>query len=312
VSYLADLNVYLGAWPIPILLVLAASLWFAPRQNRWDGLMAGLFASQLIGYALYWGIGSFLGPRFLYTAVPALAIMIGRLPSHLGRARNAGTEARAVRMLALAVAITWLVPGVTENALGLAKQAAAARANLRVDYAGVTADAEIHNAIVFLREPFTARLARRLWGVGALRSDAARLVSTRDACVLHDSLEVIEREGRKGAAAASAIIGIPAFDRSVAREQTADPRALVASARVSASCAQELADDRRFGFSPFGPALPLVPFTEDGRVGGDVIYVADLGSHNAALRERFGARRWYRLVLTPAGPGRLAGQLVDY
>ena len=312
-SYLGELNLYLGAWPVPILLVVAASLWFARRLSKWDALAVGLFASQVTAYALYWGEGSFLGPRFLYTAVPWLAILLARLPTHVAATFGSEAGSRAARGLVIAVLAAWLVPGVEFNALGLARQAAHARTNLRVDYSAVVRNAGVHNAVIVLHEPFTTRLARRLWGVGALRSDAAQLVATRDACVLHDSLTVVEREGRRGAAAARAIISIPPFDASRGREVTADPRALVLSREfISSSCAEELAADRQLGFAPFGPALPLEPLTADGRVDGDVIYVADLGVHNAALQLRFAGRRWYRLVLQPDGGDRLIGRLIDY
>ena len=36
-------------------------------------------------------------------------------------------------------------------------------------------------------------------------------------------------------------------------------------------------------------------------MGGDVVYVLDLGAHNEVLRSRFGSRRWYRF-----GPRRSA------
>ena len=311
VDYIADLDLYLGAWPFPVMLALAASIWLI-RRNRWDALAAGLLLSQLVAYGLYWGEGAFLGPRFLYTAVPAMALLLGRLPANMSTAAGETGGRRAGRLLLLSVVAAWLIPGVAFNALGLARQAANARANLRVDYAEVVRRAGVHNAVVTLREPFTARLARRLWGVGSLRSDAAQLVSSRDACVLHDSLSAVERDGRRGAAAAAAIIGIPPFDGSGGRVPTTDVRALVAPARISDSCRQELADDDRLGFTPFGPAIPLEPITPDGRVDGDVVYVADLGSHNAAIAARFRDRRWYRLVLSREGETRLTGRLIEY
>jgi len=311
VGYIADLDLYLGAWPFPIMLALAAGIWFI-RRSRWDALAAGLLVSQLVAYALYWGEGTFLGPRFLYTAVPAMALLLGRLPANVATAAGESAGRRAGRLLLFSVAAAWMIPGVAFNALGLSRQAANARENLRVGYADVVRRAGVHDAVVTLREPFTARIARRLWGVGSLRSDAAQLVSSRDACVLHDSLNAIERDGRRGAAAAAAIIVIPPFNGSSGRVPTTDPRALVAPSRMSESCRQELADDDRFGFTPFGPAIPLEPITADGRVDGDVVYVADLGSHNAAIAARFRDRRWYRLVLSRDGENRLTGRLIEY
>ncbi|NUS33187.1 MAG: hypothetical protein HOQ17_09010, partial [Gemmatimonadaceae bacterium] len=42
---------------------------------------------------------------------------------------------------------------------------------------------------------------------------------------------------------------------------------------------------------PFFPANTIEP---DGRVGGNVVYVLDLGARDEALRARFGDRTWYR------------------
>jgi hypothetical protein len=40
--------------------------------------------------------------------------------------------------------------------------------------------------------------------------------------------------------------------------------------------------------------LPRNATDHAGRLSGDVVYARDFGSRNALLRERFGARAWYR------------------
>jgi hypothetical protein len=42
------------------------------------------------------------------------------------------------------------------------------------------------------------------------------------------------------------------------------------------------------------PFFPSNTIGADGRVGGNVVYVLDLGAQNEALRARFGDRSWYR------------------
>jgi hypothetical protein len=44
----------------------------------------------------------------------------------------------------------------------------------------------------------------------------------------------------------------------------------------------------------YGPFFPTNTIGADGRVGGNVVWVLDLGAHNEALRARFGDRAWYR------------------
>ena len=144
--------------------------------------MLALFGTQLAAYTAYWGEGEFLGPRFLYTAMPALVVLAGRAPfviaERLDRRMLRGTVAATLACLAIA----WLVPRLPFSVLGLAAQARDARQTLKVDIAGAVRDANAHHALVFLREPFTMRLSRRLWGIGMTRSDAAQLIARSDAC----------------------------------------------------------------------------------------------------------------------------------
>jgi len=88
--------------------------------------------------------------------------------------------------------------------------------------------------------------------------------------------------------------------QTTARGATA---AVASRESITPECQAELDADRRLGGAPFGPALPLEEFGPDGRIGGDVIYAADLGDRNEVLRARFGDRRWYRLSLHPERGG---------
>jgi hypothetical protein len=87
---------------------------------------------------------------------------------------------------------------------------------------------------------------------------------------------------------------------------------LASRSSLTPECQAELDGDKTFGGAPFGPALPLEEIGADGRIGGDVVYAADLGARNEALRARFGDRRWYRLSLRPVGRGRLRATVSPY
>ncbi len=74
-----------------------------------------------------------------------------------------------------------------------------------------------------------------------------------------------------------------------------DPAIQISSrASLTPACKAAIDSDFRYGAVTFGSALLLESIQADGRVGGDVVYVADLDEHNEVLRARFGNRTWYR------------------
>ena len=107
--------------------------------------------------------------------------------------------------------------------------------------------------------------------------------------------------------------GSTPFVASAAQVRVADPAVLISSpGSVTSECAKELDDDKRLPTLLFGPALPLEPIDADGRINGDVIYVADLGERNELLRARFGDRPWYRVALIQETPGSYRTELLPY
>ena len=146
-------------------------------SSRWDGLILALLGAQLAAYGTYWGEGEFLGPRFLYTALPALVVLIARAPFVLAERFDRRVLARRGRERA----------GVSGDRVARSRLAVR-RAGSRDPSARRAPDAQGRHRrrgegreraprAVFLREPFTMRLARRLWGVGMTRSDAAQLIA---------------------------------------------------------------------------------------------------------------------------------------
>jgi hypothetical protein len=63
-------------------------------------------------------------------------------------------------------------------------------------------------------------------------------------------------------------------------------------AEAAPTCVEEFVADSK-GLASYAPFLPANTIEPDGRVGGNVVYVLDLGAHNEALRARFGDRAWY-------------------
>ena len=315
VTYLSELNMYLMAWPIPVMLVVIAGLLLTRRTTRWDALVLGLLGAQVAAYAAYWGEGEFLGPRFLFTALPAVIILIAKFPFAVAD-RFTERPRRAARVLMVAcVAVAWAVPVAPYNVWGLAAQAHGTRQLLKLDVASAVRSADVHNALVFVREPFGARLSRRLWGVGMMRSDAAQLLATRDACSVLTAVRRAETDSSVSTAARltsiveGAAVFAPGRDPVPASDRTIR---ISSKAAVTPECQAELDLDARGQSAPFGPALPLEPIGHAGQLDGDVIYAADLGERNERLRSRFDGRQWYRLIVVKAPEGGLAPKLERY
>jgi hypothetical protein len=61
----------------------------------------------------------------------------------------------------------------------------------------------------------------------------------------------------------------------------------------SPECVADLTSDGE-GVATYAPFFPRNTIEPDGRVGGNIVYVLDLGAHDEALRARFGDRTWFR------------------
>jgi len=310
VTYLTELNVYLIAWPLPAMgIVICALILLWRGANRWDALLLGLFAVQVLAYAAYWYEGEFLGPRFLYTALPALIVLIARALALWSERLGPSSRLPIAGAVAACIVAAWCVPGIPLNALGLATQARAARSSLKQDVARTVHEAGIHNAVVFVREPFTNRLARRLWGVGFSRPGAARLLESLNPCSLFIATRAVERDSLRLSGDSVSVLARAADSITRARRPPAQG---VAPDPATAACLAELDADQRFGGASFGPTLLLETIDPQGRLGGDVIYAADLGDHNEALRERFRSRTWYRVQSGHSPDGSLVTVIRPY
>jgi hypothetical protein len=315
VTYVGELNYMLLAWPVPIMVLMVAGIACLRPKSRWDATMLVLFFGQLVAYAAYWGVGELFGPRFLYTAIPAMLAFVLRVPFAIGQRLGHRAALATALVFATWVAAAWGVTGLAGNALGLARQARGQRAGFKYDAAAVVQQGRVHHALVFVREPASERLLRRMWGLGVTRSDAVAILAAHDACSLLAAVAVAERDTtpRTPADAARGLtrLAVVLPPTGAVRLATNSQMRFSSPASVTAACRDHLDPP---GFVPlsFGAALPLEPIAPDGRVDGDVVYVADLDEHNAVLRARFGNRPWYRLVAGPGAPGRVEVHLAAY
>jgi hypothetical protein len=299
--YLMKLDLYLFEWPIPALVAPIIALLVLRRPTRWDAFLCGIVLSILAAYALYWHNGHFLGPRFLYTAVPAFVILAVRAPGAV--AERAGSVGRTMAYLALPIAVVGALAGAA-GPIGVPARLADYRGSqweLKIDIARQLRDAHLTNALVFVHEGWGARLMSRMWAAGVTRPDAERLLAVSDACELELALEREERDPARdtvGLAARLASATPPAV-RSLLHpraELSVDATLRFANEPVlPPNCAaQAMADSA--GMSLFPHFLGLNRVGRDGRVGGDVVFVRDQGARNDVLRQQFGDRTWYRYV----------------
>ena len=314
-KYLSELNSYVVAWPLPALLVAIAGLLSMRRTSRWDGLLLGLFGAQVVAYALYWHDGEFLGPRFLYTAIPVVIVFLARAP-FLVAERWGGYWRHAAPLVVLTcLAVAWLVPMPPFGAAGLVTEVRDARTTFKVDLAAAARAAGAHHAVVFVHEPFSGRLARRLWGVGFTRTAAAEALAHGDACSILAAVQFAEADTTQPPAerAAAAAARIATYAPGPAPVRALDPTIHISSVlSLTPDCKEQLSADARYGGLPFGVGLLLDSIGPDQRLAGDVIYAADLGDRNDVLRPRFGDRHWFRAYVDRDSAGAPHAVVVPY
>jgi hypothetical protein len=315
IKYLAQLNWIVEAWPIPILVIVAIGLMLMRRPRRWDQLLVALFAAQVLVYAFYWHDGQFVGPRFLFAAIPALLILTARAPFVVAE-RTQGTWRRiALLLIPVCIGVSWLRSMSPFGVQGIAGEFRESRKRLKMEPPPQVRDGTVTNALIFVQEGAATRLLRRLWGLGVSRPDAARLLELSDACSLLDQVRA-EEQRTNGDSAGRALRlerNTRRFVRSAANIDVPDRNFRITdSTMVSGACAAEIAHDRRVRNTiAFGPMLLENRFDGSGHIGGPAVYVMDLGERNEVLRTRFGNRRWFRYEV-PRGRADTLAALVPY
>jgi hypothetical protein len=298
VKYAVQLNWIVTQWPVPIVVVVAGGMLLARRPRRWDLLLLAFIGSQLLVYAFYWHDGQFVGPRFMFTAVPALLILAARAPFIASdRLRGVGRRV-ALITIPVCIGVAWLRHMPPFGVQGLASEFRDSRTRLKVDPPREIRSGTVQNALVFVQEGAATRLLHRLWGIGISRPASARLLENADACSL---LEAVRSEEQRPASDSAG--RLPRIDRAVrpftptnVDAHIPDPNFRVSStASLTPACREEIALDSRLRNTVgYGPMLLLNRFDDAGRIAGNAIYVMNLGERNEILRRRFADRHWYR------------------
>jgi hypothetical protein len=295
-TYLMRFNTVLLAWPVPAMAVMAVVLGWQRRASRWDQLLIGLLAGTLAGYVVYWGEGSFLGPRFLYTAVPVFLIYIARLPVVLRERVHSPVLRTAVTLLLpLWLLVAWLSPANTFSPFGVWSLAARAeqRETVSSRIADEVARQHLTHAVVFVADGWHARLTARLRALGVRPFMAQLIVGHYDACGLQrrlDEADTLATHDARTAHVFAILQGPPS--RPVPGLSGMEQLALEPGQQLTERCREEWRRSRALG-GDLARMLPLQRLDDSGRLAGSVIYARDFGPRNERLRARFGDRSWY-------------------
>jgi 4-amino-4-deoxy-L-arabinose transferase-like glycosyltransferase len=305
-SYLMRLNVALLGWPVPVVLLTAIVLLLQRSAARLDLLLVGLLAATLFAYFLYWGEGSFNGPRFLYMVGPVFIIFVVRLPGALrARTHSAVLRTATLLLMPLWAGAAWALPMRAIQPFSVWAQAAHAQQVEAVSPMLVDATRRMHltNALVFVEDGWHARLTARLRALGAPPFFAQLMVGRYDACAIQDRLDAAERTGAprdRQAAEVFSFLDRAAPTRPVAGLSALEQLALVPGQPLEPSCQREL--DRALAHgADMARLLPVMTLDANGRLSGDVVYARDFGARNELLRERFPDRVWYTARAVVAG-----------
>jgi len=297
---LMRLDMYLFEWPLPSLFPVVATLLLVRRPTTWDAVLGGVIVAFVVGYGLYWHEGFYLGPRYLFAAVPAFLIFASRAAGLIA-ARSPDSVARAARLAVPALVVAGALGAGDVTGFGVrAEQYRDGIWRLKADLPRQVDSLRLTNALVFVREAWESRLAARMWASGLSRPETERLLPLIDACRLEGVLDRMDSAGvqseseRRAAVVAAATPGAGGLERRP--DLTADQMLRFAhGAPLAPECRRELAMDSA-GVSLYAPFLLLDEPQRDGTLGGAAIFVRDLGERNEVLRAEYGSRRWLRWV----------------
>jgi hypothetical protein len=286
-----DLDTYLFEWPLPVTLLIIAAV--AGRRGLDPALRAAAaYLAVLVGLLFFYFHRDFLyGPRFLFSALPAIFVLIAagmvrlaalELPlPRLGVTLGDGVTV-AITVLAVQGAV-WLAPqrlasySAAGTVLALHPDEDARRANL-------------HHAVIVLRDGWGTRLIVRMWEAGVSVRLSARLYSALDACTLAELLRSAEADGVRGPALVDRL-QTAAANGSPGRYvpgMTRDPYLrLPANGQLTPHCVAEIDWDRA-GTMQYS----AVAYLNAPDFAGDLVWARELSDLSALRRlytDRIGA-----------------------
>lgn len=295
--YFLRLQQYFLESPFPALLPAGLALLLTPRLSGFDRYLLGSAALLTGLYFAYWHDGFFLGPRFLYPLLPALALWTARALPALRQATRAGLLYRVACFAALAA-----LPLAAQQALSIrARQYASGLQTMRFDADAAARQQGIRNSLILVRESWGAEVMVRMWNTGISRGEAEMLYRRIDICLLDQALLSAEEAGVTGDAVRERIVPLLA-DSARVLSSTLSPdftERMLPGATYPPACLDRLRRDAE-GFSLFAPFLLA---GEDGNQ-----YLRDLAGRETELLDMAAGRPVYLL----APEGSRAGQMPEF
>lgn len=292
-----QLNTYLFEWPLPVTLLIAAAL--AGRRDLDPARRtAAAYLAVLVGLLFFYFHRDLLyGPRFLFSALPAVFVLVAAgmvrlaaLDRPLPRLAVSSGDAMLVAFAVLALqSIVWLGPQRLASY-------SSARTVLALHPARDAAEADLHHAVVVVRDGWGTRLITRMWDAGVPVATSGRLYSEFDACTLEELLRQAAAEHVRGRALVERLQAA-AVGASPGRPMpglTRDPLLrLPPDGRISPPCAAEIEWDRQ-GTMQYAAVAHL----NTPRFDGDIVWARELPDLST-LRRLYPDRPFYRY--TPEG-----------
>jgi hypothetical protein len=282
--YLLQLQAYLFESPLPSLLPVIGALALTRKFEAFDRYLIATGALLLGLYFAYWHDGFYLGPRFVYLLLPALALFTARFFPLVRDRFGAGLPYRSAvygGICAVLIALTTLVPL-------RARQYRNSQVTMRWDADAAAASAGIDHALVLVRESWGAQSMARLWALGVPRSETELIYRSTDACTLDEHLSSLEAGSVRGAAAyellrplfadSARLVGSPFSPDTTER--------YLPGLAYSPHCVARIDADRQ-GFTLLLPLLLAH--------GGDNVYARELGERDSLLLRRYPTRPVYLL-----------------
>jgi len=293
------LNRYLLDLPIPVVPIVALGYIIGRGQLRTKDALPLLGIVALMGLLFfYWHRDILYGPRFLYSAMPWIAITMAR-SIHLLRRPSAEAHTRSARDFALTAIVVAVVVGVVS--LTPTRVAAYRDSTPTFNYHPDTdaSEAGIHHATVVIPDGWGSRLVARMWAAGIPVRSTTHLYSSIDACTLQEQLDWANQNRDAHDNLQETLDSLAALNRpGIPSGYTEDPNLRLPTWEpVAPKCVEEMDFDRA-GFLAFAPYLYLNNATLDG----DIVWARDMRDGNADLKRRYPDRRLYRYRVTSGEP----------
>ena len=203
-AYFNRLNEFFFETPVPILVPVAMVIAWSRTSSALERYMMVCSGLIVISYFAYWHDGFYLGPRFIFTLAPLVALLVARFPGVVAE------KFAAVPLMRQAAIASFVAAAVAGLVFVLPIRIAGYRAvfsSFRWDYGALAAAAGARDSsdVVIVRESWGAQVMVRMWALGVPRSQAESFYRLVDTCALDGAIGRLEVRGVRGEGAIAAI-----------------------------------------------------------------------------------------------------------